>query len=235
MNKLFGLLLLCLIPGLVGWSFISEVPAPSGGGDECDGFLVCQNFEGVGYDNSEVWVESVEEGETSTRYADEDYSISPLLGGQSLELRSDSYQKVSVSTVLTSASQTISAKVMFRLDSGDPANHVDFVILKDSSDNTLAVVNINSSSLFRVTQTGGTTGYGTVPITQSTVYYLWIDHIASTGTDGTTEIFVSTNDTKPGTATLTSSNGTATNSVAAIEFAARHTTIIIVDNITVAS
>ena len=31
MNKLFGLLLLCLMPGLVGWSFISEVPAPSGG------------------------------------------------------------------------------------------------------------------------------------------------------------------------------------------------------------
>ncbi len=31
MNKLFGLFLLCLMPCLVGWTFVGEVPAPSGG------------------------------------------------------------------------------------------------------------------------------------------------------------------------------------------------------------
>lgn len=71
---LFLLLLpsICFADGyVIGW------PA---GGFSCADYLVCQNFEGAGYDNSETWTE----GGTGTK--DEDYATAPapLCGSQSL-------------------------------------------------------------------------------------------------------------------------------------------------------
>jgi len=54
---------------------------PVAGGDECDSTLVCQNFEGTGYDNSETW-----DGTNDN----EDYAgASVIRGSQSLELTYD--------------------------------------------------------------------------------------------------------------------------------------------------
>jgi len=194
-------------------------------------YLVNQNFEGTGYDNGETWTESVQEGETSTRYVNEDYTTAPLAGSQSLEMRSDSYQVASVVTSLATASSSVSLSFKMNKTTGNPTDQVYFIEFLDASDNILSYCKISVNSYWQIQQTGGSVEYGSTAISQDTVTYVWVDHTASSGTDGVTSLYFGTSPTKPGTAHLSCTNGTATADVAKLKFQIARATIMIIDSV----
>lgn len=85
MKKLY-LLILCLLITSPAFAFSPAIQAViSAGGatvPECTGLLVCQNFEGTGYDNSETWTS----GWNGTPDPDNATSPAPLRGSQSLSI-----------------------------------------------------------------------------------------------------------------------------------------------------
>jgi hypothetical protein len=99
------------------------------GGDECAGYLICQNFEGTGYDHSETW--------TPGGTPDPDYTGVILRGTQSLRLPASA----SATGPTFAGQDTIWAFVRFRIvtwaaDTGilylDAAN-----VIKTGATNTL--------------------------------------------------------------------------------------------------
>jgi len=183
------------------------------------GALLDEGFNGIGYENS--WTEYFQEGEGAGRTIDEDYATSPapLEGTHSLRMTSDSYKLVSNTVSLSSASSDVSVSFILRPLSVAGTDNQDFLTLLDSSDNVLCILSISSASdNLNIQQTGGTKQYGSSAITTAATIYLWIDHTASTGSaDGKTSLYRSANSTKPGTATSSCTNGTATADVAKLK------------------
>ncbi len=201
MNKLFGLLLLlCLMPGLVGWSFIGEVPAPSGGGNECDNYdLVCQNFETAttGYDNSETWTDSNADPASTTVI---------LRGTQSIEMDSAG-ARPSAMTSFTATSE-IWGHFLVNNSAGDVFSFWD----TNSKGEELVAVGYNTSNGNWSCSVGTIIAYGNYDVGTGN-HHLWV-HIDLVA--GEVEIYGGTTTTRPGSAflTLTGGDNTATTSAA---------------------
>jgi hypothetical protein len=169
----------------------------SSAANECDGKLVCQNFEGTGYDNSESWSE--------VDSPDEDYTTTVLRGSQSLDISGDTYE----STTIT-FSATGPCYVFFRFRfSALPSSDASIFIMRDASDNQLAALRLRSNGYIRAYN--GTGGYENSGGTYSanTTYYVWLEYTAGSGADGETKVYIDTDTTKPA-ATITVSDGDAT-------------------------
>ena len=202
------LLLLLLLPSLawgsdLGQEYARMNPYILGAGgsaaacadSSCTGFLVCQNFEGTGYDNSESWTESCGAGAT----CDEDSTSSPLRGSQSYLYTSGT----GASDVYKSFTE--SDEIYF---------FVRFSIANDAVSNII-IIKSNETILFTV-------GYSPVSkkiaynwtfgsaVSLGTTYYLWGYYKKGTGEDEINRAWISTTPTKPGSVDYELTTGVST-------------------------
>jgi hypothetical protein len=72
-------------------------------------------------------------------------------------------------------------------------------------------------------------GYGATTISTGTTYHCWIDWAKGTGADGVMTVYLATTSTKPGSAEVTLSSGTASVDVANVKLKAPSGVELIVD------
>lgn len=216
MKKL--ILLFLLIPSLcfawepleLAWMNVTTVGGgvPAAASNECDGFLICENFEGAGAPSGWTAI-----NETGT--IDYDYTTTNLRGAQSLYLIRSGWPGVSVYKAFTAGS-TIYAFVRARWAS-DFGDEQEIVRIADASNNSLARVSVRSGgSTFRLYH-GTAYDNGPTP-TAGTTYFIWVRYTAGTGENGVAELHVSTTITKPASADVSLSTGTATADADRIQF-----------------
>jgi len=200
-------LILALLPCLsfAGSHSVSVTRGPAAAGGIT--YLVNQNFEGTGYDNSETWTSS------GTVYPD--YTTTPLRGSQDLRLvNADSNAK---SPVVSSAT-TVYGRFM-----------VDFAVLPAGTTRFFGLYNgatrigeIAQQITGRITGviTGCTQFYAAAGYAMSvgTPYYIWWAYTNNGGTGSTLEIWQSTDSTKPGTSIGSCANGTTSTDTNAVRF-----------------
>lgn len=185
-----------------------------------------ETFEGTGYALT-GW------GETGGGI-DEDYTTTVLAGSQSGYVGTDGGQ----TTNTFSATPDVSVSFMLRFPSqtvGTGAN--DGLRMWDSSGTLICWVRLE----------GFTTTYGArvyhgainqtsnLGFTTDTTYYIWVDYYQGTGSDGVARLFYNTTDTKPGSPSVSVTNGTATTQASAIGFITDGSPVYIIDEVTVSA
>ena len=166
---------------------VSGRPCPGGTANECDSTLVCQNFEGTGYDNSESWTEAC-----TGAVCDEDYATSPapLRGSQSLLLDPDT--GASSTYVSFTAQDEVSGHFMLRLQ-GDVGTTLMY--LRDGSATTMFYMGYNSANNKYIAN-GAT--LGATSFTAPETHYVWFYYKKGTGADEINKWWYSTSRTFPG-------------------------------------
>ena len=168
-----------------------NVAIMGGGGNICSGYLVCQGFEGTGYDNSESWTESVPSGGT----VNEDYTTVVLDGIQSLYVAAGITVPAYTYTDLAADISHVYGYQMFRYS----ASLNDIVMLNSSGGTALGRIRIDANKL--VCYDGGSTvtNTGATTLTVDTTYHLWWEYQKGTGANSIMRAQISTTGTKPGT------------------------------------
>lgn len=208
---------------------LSPVPFPyqsSGGGGPT--YIIDQNFEGTGYDNSETWSEFRVE---SQGIVNEDYTTLALVGSQSLYLESEDYRTVSAYISITPTGDVYFFLIV-RVVGAVGTNASPVLILYDGSSIPVLEVKILSNSVISL-NSGGDVDYSSVGITADTTTYMWGSYHAGTGSDSTADLYVATSDTKPGAATASITGGDETADVETVSLSARYDCDTIVDHLLV--
>jgi len=170
-------------------SFVEE------SGDECDGFLVCQNFEGTGYDNGETWTEEYEDGGSGVTI-NPDYTTTVLRGSESLYIGSDNYRKGWIIHEFATDLNEIYIHFMLQID--DVNFDLSIMDIKDSSGNI--VLSLHSSSTRALILAQGTVeGYSGVTLDAGTVYHIWV----TMDTSLNTSLYISADKNRPTTSDVT--------------------------------
>jgi hypothetical protein len=150
-------------------------------------YLVKQDFEGAGYDNSETWTES------GAGTIDEDYATSPapLVGSQSLQLSGAAV----INTYTTFAGQS-TVDVYFKLHRVSGSNHRG-MSLRNSSGTAVFYLIIESGGALTA-RAGTAGGVSTVSTTSTgTTYDVWITWTKGTGANAVASVAFSTNGVRP--------------------------------------
>ncbi len=140
------------------------------------GLLICQNFEGTGYDNGESWAETI----GTNGIANEDYTATVLRGSQSLLVYGGDAGQNSFTTYTLSADQsTLYTHTLFQVDSLAAATSI---IKGDNS----AAANILTISQTITTGTvsvwcGGTGATTVSGMSVGTTYHVWGKYVKGTG------------------------------------------------------
>jgi hypothetical protein len=161
-------------------AFRSSTPAAT--------YLINQNFEGTGYDNSETWT-------TSTGFPDADYTTTVLLGSQSLALDLTS-ASCRVRTDFTNQDETW-IYFLFQIGGSAPAgDRVIFTAAANGSSTESYSVILTSARKLKPTSGGTAT---TTALTIGTKYHVWIHLKKATGAgnDAVVDVGFSTDGTKP--------------------------------------
>lgn len=148
-------------------------------------FLINQNFEGTGYDNSETWAEA--------GTPDENYTATILRGSQSFYAASGANNSV---FTLPVGEGELWAHVTYRITGTFTTDSVQILQFQDSSDAQLALVGVQDTGYNpRFWQTGGSgTSLGVIATTGNT-YHLWV-HVVK-GATSTVEVWHGTTTTRP--------------------------------------
>jgi hypothetical protein len=198
MKKLTLFLILLLLPCLAEARMPMAVVGSGEIANECDNTLVCQNFEGTGYDHSESWTEAVTCATTST--CDEDYTGTVLRGAQSLLM---DYGVSEASTYVGfTANDEISGHLMLRV-----LTDTTGILIKISNNTaSLFTIGYHSNNKYYDGTNLGATSF-TVPVT----HYCWFYYKKGTGADEINRWWFSTTRTFPGgTPDIEVTNGTST-------------------------
>jgi len=171
-------------------------------GNTCSDFLICQNFEGSGYDNGESWTDV---------YANSnpDYTTTALRGAESwygYDTGSDALARASISGTPSEAWFFLRFQVTNSSASGNK------IVTLRYGTTTRMTVEVLSTGYLRITH-GISSKDGTTPIANSTTYYLWGYYKASTGGNGIATIWLNTSGTKPTDSEATLPDGSQTGSV----------------------
>ncbi len=168
----------------------------------CSGYLVCQGFEGTGYDNSETWTEYI----PGSSVVNEDYTTTALVGSQSLYLyNGSSWDSTRAYTSFTPSGNAYAyAQVRFKTI----ANSLYFMILEASSTDVAGVQYVNSSTV-RL-DCGTSNNSDSYSISTDTTYHVWLEYQKGTGSNAICRLYLSTTSSKPGTATITITAGSGT-------------------------
>ncbi len=158
-------------------------PAPSG----CTGYLVCQNFEGTGYDNGETWTSE------SPTVLDPDYATAPLLGSQSLRVSESGGTAKGAYKDFTVGAHKYGFFILKMTAIGSGSN--TFLMLGNGS-GPWAYIYRNAADGALKVYVGGTLT-GTVTIDPGTAYNAWWEY----SNNSRFRMWVSTNTTK-GTAVV---------------------------------
>lgn len=179
--------------------------APACADSSCTGFLVCQNFEGTGYDNSESWSETI----GTNGLVDEDEGTVVLRGSQSLEIYAGDAGQNS-RTAFTIDSQTSKyVHFMFRT-AALPSTGTTYIFrITSSGDSGRFILELRTDGNIRIHHGTAYVTTTTTPIEINTTYHIWAEWELGTGTDGAYRLYVGTTPTKPA-ALVTGSDGTVT-------------------------
>lgn len=165
---------------------IGGVDNTSGGGAT---YLINQNFEGAGYDNSETWTEA-------SGTPNEDYTSTVLAGSQSLLLDSTGAVNQRVDSPAFAAMTDGWAYMLFHPVTLPAAGNNSFFQLR-SSTTLLGQVQINSSGALRVNSGAVSSSYTTSTMSAANTYHIWVHYIDGTGANGFLSVGFSTDGTKP--------------------------------------
>ncbi len=169
-------------------------------------YLVRQNFEGAGYDNSETW------GETGTGTVDEDYTgITAGEGSQCLRVNLSANQ--GAATNIFAARSTAYAYFMWY--SASAATTADICALSDGAGTARRLTLRTNGSRQLVVLNGATASSATTDaIPQDAWVHIRVRYTQGTGSDGISEAEWSTDGTFTGSGSkFTSTTGTGTTTV----------------------
>lgn len=156
-------------------------------------YLINQNFEGTGYDNSETW--------TETGNPDEDYATAPapLVGSQSLYIDGSAATKSAISP---NFGDQLTFSVFFKLHvvtlPGSTGRELIRFLL-NGSQSAGSELTVNSTGVLTLT-VGTTTISTTTTVSAGTTYNVWVDYTAEspdTALNGVGQVAFSTGTTKP--------------------------------------
>lgn len=172
-------------------------------------YLLQENFEQPGFELG--WSET-----DAGSVLAPDYSAAPLVGTYSA--------RVTGSSIAWAASPSFTAQaalyVYFRFKStgSNPAATRRFFFIRDGSSTDVALLGLNSDGtvLVRAGTTGGNNTAGT--LTSGTEYHMWVHYFKGSGANAETHLYLSTTDTKPGSATMFHATGNATTDATHIGF-----------------
>lgn len=190
-----------------------------GGGSSCTGLLVCQNFEGTGYDNSETWTETAGSGSI-----DEDSTTTPLRGSQSL--------------VVTSGATLLTETVKTHTTSGEVWGHAIVKFGAAPSTNMPLISQVGSGFGIDFKTTGATqmtcdTAYTGATAVANTTKHIWWHYKKGTGANAVCEYWIGTATTRPATQERTVSNGILTLDTTGLSLRARYSSAATFDQVVV--
>lgn len=174
----------------------------------CDGFIICQNFEGTGYDNSETWSENI----GGTGVVDEDDTTAPVgRESQQLKVIGDS-----TASSYSSASITITSDLWFHF----------MVKVSDSTPSSVStILNCNGGAFTLTLMTDGTlrllhgsslANTSASQLSDNTYKHIWI-HFVAGATDGIYQLYISDTEVRPVTPSIDENNGTRSTGLNIIE------------------
>lgn len=187
----------CIQRGIVygTTSFPDPVPA---------NFVVCQNFEGTGYDNGETWIEGTD-GAGSGYIIDPNYVTSPLRGVQSLHMKDGTVPTYDANNF--SAHSSVYGSLIFKLL--DPPDSLDkndvtsvFSDVSGGSPLGLGAILLNSNRTLEITHANYSTMAfrnvtGSTVLSLNTIYYIWFYWAKGTGSNGQMWLKISTTPVEP--------------------------------------
>lgn len=151
-------------------------------------YLIKQDFEGAGYDNSETWTES------GSGTVNEDYTTSPapLVGSESLSLSGTTVNPNTYASF--SGGATIEAYFQWNRSSTTSKRVFS---LRNSSGTAVATVVMETGGALtaRCGSSGGTTTVSTT--STATTYHVWLRYVKGTGANGFASVGFSTDGVRP--------------------------------------
>ena len=170
----------------------SGVPVSGGCTENCADYLICQNFEGTGYDNSEAWTEN--------GTVDEDYTTTILRGSQSCQITTTGY--ISPTDAFTGQS-TLYMHWLYRKASNPDSEARLFAIR--SSAGYMAYGHLQPDGTIKLTVGNGTPAY-TSELSNDTTYHIWVVYTAGTAGNGSVSLYAGTGLTRPASPLATANN-----------------------------
>jgi len=139
---------------------------------ECDGKIVCQNFEGVGYDNGETWIE--------TSYTDEDFTDTILRGAESMASGNQSGTGGgSVYTVVSGSEMW--GHFLYRQDTNVAAGDYFFSIRESDGSTNVFRIYQNSNGTLAMRLGSSFVSYTTDAVSADMTYHIWWHYKEGTG------------------------------------------------------
>ncbi len=185
MVKILFCLLLCCTTALAqrrshhGTTF-PAAPPPGGG----PSYLIDQNFEGAGYDHSEIWAESGSP-------VDEDYTVTPLRGSQSLHMP---FTFDGFTWNGYSGKTTVWAFCDFQIVTNNSAGiGRDHFSIRATDTTVLAAFKLAFDGSVYLEANGSDSLASSVTLTAGVTYHVWLKFDSA----GTCELAISSSTTKP--------------------------------------
>ena len=193
-----------------------------GGVGSCASYdLVCQGFETAttGYDNSETWTPNLAGGTITPTYAT---SPAPLEGTQSLRVVGAGAFAGTATTKTFTASSSVYTYAMVNV----AASYYYFFDIAG-----YCSLLVDNSNQWNVECGGGTATDGSMT---AGTYYVWLEYVKGTGSNGICRAYISATTTKPGSPTVQKTNCTNTldaNQISLMSISSSAGTIAIFDHV----
>lgn len=184
----------------------------------CANLLICQNFEGTGYDNSESWSETIGTG----GIVDEDDTTATVLrGSQQLKIYGGNAGQNSFTYASFAGQDTVYGHFMYKPTDATPSGTTDVFLIEDSGGTALLKLTLGTDGKF-VLYHGTKTCNGNTALSDGTAYHLWVKYTKGTGGNGVADFYVGTDTNRPASKDCTSSitAGTATAQAARVKLRA---------------
>lgn len=179
-------------------------PATTTAASECDGKLICQNWEAApsgGEDNSEDWVRR------NAATEDDNSTAVVLRGTYSFQAGEQVYHDY---TIASATSLETFGFFRWRATAAAANNQVFWLSNGGYGDPELQIYQ-NGSGYWEISH-GGVTAASSVTPLANTTYYVWFRYKPGTGANGEADLYVSTDRTNKGSAIATLTNGADTES-----------------------
>jgi len=156
-------------------------------------YLVEENAEGTGTPS----------GWADTGTHDWDYTTTALRGSQSLSI-TENYGTTTSPTF--SATANVNAFIRFRTDSIPASSSATFLQIRDGSTVLCYLRLIAGTGVIRGYH--GTAYGASSAISVDTTYYIWAEYASGSGADGTLDVYIDTDNTKPASPSISVTTGT---------------------------
>lgn len=162
-------------------------------------YLVKQGFEGTGYDNSETWTENAAPNEDYTT------SPAPLVGSQSWQTAAVGGEAYTSFT----AQDEVWAYAMCNIQT--LADNRNIFQIRDSGGTYVLSLKAYADGHLQILNFATSVNTSAGLISNGTTFHVWLHYIKGTGANSTGELYVSSNDTRPGSpqASTTTAGSTA--------------------------